>query len=526
MFYLSAAFERLQSIVADLTALRTAGAVLSWDQETYMPPAGASARARHRAVLARLAHETFTSDEVGRLLEQVEGELELGGGSEDGSGGDPSGGSDGEAMPGGLTAELKAHYVRHATAHYERARKLPSDFVQRMAAASAEATEAWRGARARDDWAAFAPHLERLVELTIEKTELLGYEDDRYDALLDSYEPGMPTSAVVREFDTLRNRLVPLVEAVAEAQQVDDSFLQQAFDVDEQWEAGMDALRLIGFDLERGRQDRSAHPFTTSFSSDDVRITTRIRAQDMQSGFFATLHEAGHGIHAQGIPAAFVGTPLTWTRSLGIGESQSRLWENVIGRSRGFWEYFLPVLRNRFPAQLGDVGVDEFYRAINKVEPSLIRVEADELTYNLHIFIRFHLERQLISQKLAVRDLPEAWNERMRDDLGVVPDSDAEGVLQDIHWSGGAFGYFPTYSLGNVLSVQFYDEAVKAHPDIPEQIRQGRFETLRVWTNEAIHRHGGMFEPMELVRRVTGRSLDSEPYLRYLEKKYGDIYRL
>lgn len=499
--------------MADMAALRMAGAVLNWDQETYMPPGGASARADHRAALSRMAHELFTSDEVGALLEQLHGELD-----------------DQGALPGpeddGFTPELRGLYVRYGKELYEDARKLPAEFVQRQARAAAEATEAWRKARPANDWASFAPHLEKLVDLAIELAELRGYEHDRYDALLDMFEPGMPTAAVVEEFDTIRKRLVPLVEAVAEAQPPDDGFLRQSFDLDEQWEAGMEALRLIGFDLERGRQDRSAHPFTTSFSSGDVRITTRLHPEDFRPGFFATLHEAGHGIHAQGIPEFLRGTPLTGYRSLGIGESQSRLWENVIGRSRDFWEHFLPKLQRRFPAQLGSVGLDEFYRAVNKVEPSLIRVEADELTYNLHIFIRFELERLLIGEKMRVADLPEAWNERMRQYLGVVPETDGDGVMQDIHWSGGAFGYFPTYSLGNVLSVQFYEQAVKEQPDIPEQIRRGEFDTLRVWTKEAIHRHGGIYKPMDLVRRVTGRGLDSEPYLQYLETKYKQIYRL
>lgn len=499
--------------MADLSALRSAGAVLSWDQETYMPVGGAPARARHRAALARMAHEMLTSDEVGQLLQQLEDET-------------THAGDAGPDDNNGLSTELRRHYVRHAVTHFERARKLPAAFVERFARTSSRATEAWRSAKADADWPSFAPHLEQLVELTIERAELYGYRDDRYDALLDLYEPGMPTADVVREFDRIRARLVPLVAAVAGAPQVDDSFLHQSFDVDEQWELGMDALRLIGFDLTRGRQDRSDHPFTTSFSNDDVRITTRIRADDPLSGLFATLHEAGHGMHSQGIPGALTGTPLVWTRSLGIGESQSRLWENVVGRSRGFWEHFLPIMRRRFPAQLADVTVEQFYRAVNKVEPSLIRVEADELTYNLHVFIRFDLERQLIAQKLAVRDLPEAWNELMRANLGVVPDSDSDGVLQDIHWSGGAFGYFPTYALGNVLSVQFYEQAVVERPQIAEQVAQGQFDALRVWTNEAIHKLGAIYGPMDIVQRVTGRPLDSEPYLRYLEQKYTSIYGL
>lgn len=494
--------ENLKSIVRDVAALNAANAVLSWDQETYMPPGGAASRAGHRAALARMAHQKFTSDEVGRLLETLQGQW------------DPDDDS------------FDALYVRHAAERFARSRKLPARLVEEIAQQSSLAKDAWVRARAEDDFAAFAPHLERLVALTIEKAEHLGYEDDRYDALLDSYEPEMPTAAVERVFSELKERLVPLVARVAEADGADGAFMGLDYDEDAQWELGMEALALIGYDLERGRQDVSAHPFTTSFSPSDVRITTRIRRDDWASGFFATLHEAGHGIHGQGIPEALAGTPLLWRRSLGVSESQSLLWENIIGRSREFWEHFLPVMQRRFPEQTGSVSLDEFYRAINRVTPSLIRVEADELTYNLHIFVRFDLEQKLVAEKLDVKDLPEAWRAKMDEYLGVTPDTDTEGVLQDIHWSMGAFGYFPTYTLGNVLSVQFYEQALRDHPEIPAETRAGRFDTLRVWTNEKIHRHGSIYTPMELVRRVTGTGLDSGPYLNYLERKYKHIYRL
>lgn len=488
--------------MTELNALQAAQVVMSWDQETYMPPGGARDRATHLSMLARMRHEKWTADEVGRLLEQLKAEYK-------------------DADP----ESYRALYVHHAAYTFDQSRKLPARLVEDLARESSLATDAWRVARENNNFATFAPHLERLIALTIEKAELLGYEEDRYDALLNLYEPDMPTKAVDEVFSRLKEGLVPLVAAVAAAPQVDDSPLRGHFDKQRQWDFGMDILRAIGFDLSRGRQDESAHPFTTSFSNKDVRITTRITEDDWASGLFSTLHEAGHGIHAQGIPDELVGTPLTWRRSLGISESQSRLWENVIGRSKGFWEHFLPKLKERFP-QLNDVDLDSLYRAINVVRPSLIRTEADELTYNLHIFVRFDLERLLIGEKLPVTELPEAWNEKMKEYLGVVPDNDAVGVLQDIHWSSAYFGYFPTYSLGNVLSVQFYEQAVKDVPDIPEQVRTGRFDALRVWTNEHVHRYGAMFSPMEIVRRATGRGLDSEPYMNYLQTKYTEIYRL
>lgn len=499
---MSEAFAKLKTTMTELRALDVAQIVMSWDQETYMPQGGAQDRAMQMSILARMRHQKWTADEVGQLLEQLKAEYK-------------------DADP----ESYEAMYVHHAAYTYEKSRKLPARLVEDLTRETALAVDAWRVARETDDFAKFAPHLERLIELTIEQAELLGYEDDRYDALLDMYEPDMPAKAVDALFSELKEGLVPLVAAVADAPQVDDSPLRGRFDKQQQWDFGMDILRAIGFDLNRGRQDESAHPFTTSFSNNDVRITTRISEDDWATGLFSTLHEAGHGIHAQGIPDDVHGTPLMWRRSLGISESQSRLWENVVGRSKGFWEHFLPKMKERFP-QMSDVDLDSLYRAINLVRPSLIRVEADELTYNMHIFVRFDLERLLIGEKLSVKDLPEAWNEKMREYLGVVPENNAVGVLQDIHWSSGYFGYFPTYTLGNVLSVQFYEQAVKDVPDIPEQIREGKFDALRVWTNENVHRYGAMFSPMEIIRRATGRGLDSQPYMNYLQTKYSDIYGL
>lgn len=493
---------KLKSVVAELTALSAATAIMRWDQETYMPKGAAEDRAQHLSALARLAHEKWTADEVGRLLEDLRREYK-------------------DADPD----SYEALYVHNAVKVYEQSRKLPPELVAELARTTALAQDVWRAAKEAADFRRFAPHLEKIVALNIERAERLGYKEDRYDALLDLYEPEMPTRAVEQLFDELKRELVPLVAAVTERPQVDEAPLRGRFDKQAQWDFGMDVLRAVGFDLERGRQDVSAHPFTTSFSRNDVRITTRIDESDWTSGLFSTLHEAGHGMHAQGIPANVAGTPLMWRRSLGISESQSRLWENVVGRSKPFWEHFLPKLHEYFP-QLAAFDVDAVYRAVNKVERSLIRTEADELTYNLHIFVRFDLERELIGERLKVAQLPEAWNEKMKELLGVVPENDAVGVLQDIHWSGGSFGYFPTYTLGNVLSVQFYDQALKEHPDIPEQIRRGQFETLRVWMNENVHRYGAMYPPMEIVRRVTGRGLDSKPYLNYLRAKYADIYGL
>ena len=498
------ALKELRAIIADVAALQAADAILGWDQETYMPPGGAEARARHRSALARMSHERFASPRVGELLEALR--------EREGSQPDPE--------------DLDAQLVRRTRILYERVRKLPPRLVEELARAASLAMDAWRSARAASDFAPFAPHLERLVELAIEKAQCLGYRGEVYDALLDEHEPGMTTAEVERVFAGLKERLVPLVQAVAGAPQVEAGFLRAAFDPQKQWNFGVEVLQLIGFDLRRGRQDQSAHPFTSGFAHGDVRITTRIQPNDWAAGFFATLHEAGHGIHFQGIPADFYDTPLYWDQSLAVCESQSRLWENVVGRSRGFWEFLFPRLKAAFPEPLAGVDLEGFYRAINRVEPSFIRVEADELTYNLHIFVRFDLERELVSRRLAVRDLPGAWRDKMKEYLGIAPERDADGVLQDIHWSMGSFGYFPTYTLGNVLSVQYYEQAVRERPEIPEEIRRGRFAALRTWSQERIHRWGAIFNAAELTRRVTGGPLDSGPYVRYLEQKYRDIYRL
>ena len=334
----------------------------------------------------------------------------------------------------------------------------------------------------------------------------------------------MRASRVKRLFDELRARLVPIVQAIAEREPPDDSVLKQEFDERKQWDFGLAVIRDFGFDFERGRQDKSAHPFTTAFSVNDVRITTRVQRDYFPTAFFGTLHECGHALYDQGFDPQLERTPLASGASLSVHESQSRLWENLVGRSRPFWEGYYPKLQETFPAQLGDVELDRFYRAINRVEPSLIRVEADEVTYNLHIMLRFELELQLVERKLPVSDLPEVWNAKMKEYLGVEPPNDAQGVLQDIHWSGGAIGYFPTYTLGNLLSAQLFQSAQRDIPDLIEQIRSGRFQELLGWLREKIHKHGRKFPPMELIRRATGRELETESYLKYIREKYSEIY--
>lgn len=501
---MSAKLKELQAHLGEINDFQAASAVLRWDQQVNMPPGGAEPRATQLATLSRTAHEMFVSDEIGQLLDDLGSELD-----------DVDYDSYGASL------------VRATRRRYERQRKIPPDLVTRLTKARSLGQMAWQQARDASDFALFQPNLETNVDLTIELAEALGYEDRIYDALLDRFEPEMKAAQVQVLFDEMKAGLVPLVRAISERlDRVDDSIFHQQFDEDKQWDFGVEVIRRLGFDFEHGRQDRSVHPFTTSFSPRDVRLTTRVYRDQFKSALFATIHEAGHGMYEQGIDLALERTPLGKSASLGIHESQSRMWENVVGRSRGFWQFWLPHLKKQFPAQLDSVDIETFYRAVNRVEPSYIRVEADEVTYNLHIFLRFEIENQLLERQVAVADLPALWNDKMEEYLGIRPRNDGEGVMQDVHWSSGMLGYFPTYSLGNLLAAQFYDQAVSDRPDIPAQIEQGDFAALLGWMREKIHSQGAKYTPTELVERVTGGPIRTEPFLAYVREKYTDLYDL
>ncbi len=498
--------EKLTILTAKLKEvqnLRAAEALLSWDQQVLMPPGGAKARAEQLATLSKLAHERFVTDEIGLLLSDLTG----------------------EAWP---YDSNEASLIRVTRRDYDKARKLPLTLVEEMSRTFAQAQPVWAKAKANSEFAGFQNILTKIVDLNIQATEAFGYEDCLYDALLDQFEPEMKTAQVAQVFAQLKATLMPLVQATAEnAGRVSDSILKQEYDEQAQWDFGMLTLPVIGFDLQRGRQDKSIHPFTTNFSINDVRLTTRIFKDQFPSALFSTLHEGGHGMYEQNSDPALEGLPLAGGTSLGVHESQSRLWENVVGRSREFWQFYYPQLQQFFPAQLGGVDREAFYRAINKVEPSFIRVEADEITYNLHIFLRFELEQDLLEQRLKVADLPEAWNAKMRDSFGLTPPNDALGVLQDIHWSGGMMGYFPTYTLGNVMALQFYRQALQTMPGLPEQYTRGEFGGLFNWLRDNIYRHGRKFTATELIHRITGADgLDARPYLDYITQKYSKIYGL
>jgi carboxypeptidase Taq len=496
--------EELKKYLGEFADLSHAAAILSWDQQTYMPPGAAEARAAQLTTLRKLAHERLVSDEVGRLLEELAAETA-------------------DLDPDSYEASL----VRVTRRKRDREVKLPTDLVARLSRARALGHHAWEQARAASDFYLFLPHLEELIGLAQETAEALGYEERPYDALLDRFEPELKTSQVEALFAELKAGLVPLVRAIAERQDsIDDSFLCGEFDVDRQWAFGLEVVKRMGYDLKHGRQDRAAHPFTTSFTPADVRITTRVYPDQLKPALFATIHEAGHALYEQGISRELTRSPLGDTASLGVHESQSRMWENIVGRSRGFWSYWLPRLRQSFEPQLEGVGDEAFYRAINRVQPSLIRVEADEVTYNLHIFLRFEMENLMLEGKVRAADLPELWNAKMVEFLGVQPPNDALGVLQDVHWSSGLMGYFPTYTLGNLLSAQFYRQAVAEVPAIPEEIERGEYASLLGWMRERIHCRGAKDTPAELVQRITGGPMRTEPFLEYVRTKYRELYGL
>ncbi len=494
-------YDALKIRLATIGNINKAAMVLVWDQQTYMPPGGTRGRGEQLATLAQTAHELFTSEETGTLLDAAFGEVSRLG--ED---------SDEYAI------------VRVTMRDYERLRRVPSELVARLRRHATESRAVWVEARRTDDFPAFAPYLQQTVDLSIELAEAYGYEDRPYDALLEPSEPGMTTADLEEIFGELRREQVALIHEIASKPEVDDSVLHQPYDEGRQEEFGRKVVERYGYDFRRGRLDRTVHPFEISIGIDDVRLTTRYDPNFLSMSVFGTMHESGHGMYEQGVGRALEGTPLARGASGGMHESQSRLWENLVGRSRAFWEAFYPDLQETFPQQLGRTELDTFYRAINKVYPSLIRVEADEMTYNMHIMLRFELENELLEGRLAVKDAPEAWRARMNDYLGVIPPNDTEGILQDTHWSG-SLGTFPSYALGNVFGAQLWEKAVEDRPSIPDDIRQGEFGALLTWLQDNVYQHGRKYEPKELIERVTGKPISTEPYIRYLRRKFSEIYR-
>jgi len=494
----------LRERLLEIKDLSAASALLSWDQATYMPKCGATARARQSAIVSRLAHEKFVAPELGKLLEEL------------------------EPYAANLPYDSnEASLIRVAKRDFEKAIKVPSDYVARVSAFGATAYDAWKRARPASDFASMVPFLERAIDLGREYADFFAPYEHVADPLIDDADEGMTTASIRTLFAELRSELVPIVRAVCNQPAADDGCLRDSFGEPTQLDFGLSVVKRIGYDFDRGRLDKTLHPFCTRLSAGDVRITTRVDESDVREALFSTLHEAGHALYEQGVDPALEGTPLGRGASVGVHESQSRLWENVVGRGRSFWQYFYPLLQSAFPDELGKVTADTFYRAINRVERSLIRTDADEVTYNLHIMLRFELELELLEGRLRAQDLSEAWRAGMQAYLDIVPTNDRDGCLQDVHWYAGSMGgAFQSYTIGNILSAQFYAAAVKAHPDIPSEIRVGEFSTLHAWLREHLYQHGRKFKPNELVERTTGGQMSVGPYLAYLRAKYGELYRL
>jgi len=495
----------------ECSLLASCGGVLGWDERTYMPRNGSAHRAEQIALVARMTHEMITAPQIGELLAQVEASPLVR---------DPD-------SP--VTAN-----VRELRRTYDRAVKLPRELVEEIARVSTRAQQVWQEARHQSQlqpksnaFAVFQPWLEKIVRLKQQEAQAIGYKQSAYDALLDEYEPGATAAEITRVFAALRTELVPLIQQIVDSgQQPRRDVVEREYPVDRQEFFGAAAAAAIGFDFEAGRLDVTTHPFCTGLGPGDTRITTRYNLRHFNDAFFGILHETGHGIYDQGLPAEHFGTPLGSAVSLGVHESQSRMWENFVGRSRPFWECFFPRLRQVFPATLNDVSFDDFYFAVNDVQPSFIRVEADEVTYNLHIILRFELEQALTSGDLKPADVPAAWNTSFRSFFNLSPASDALGCLQDVHWSMGGIGYFPTYTLGNMYAAQFMQQARKDLGDLDGDFRRAEFGKLKQWLNDKIHRHGQHYRAGQLCRNITGRPLNHEPLIQYLHTKYVPLYGL
>jgi carboxypeptidase Taq len=501
-------FQELKELLLEIKKIASIGAVLSWDQETYMPEGAGDIRAEHLSYLSGLAHDLHTDEKFRSALAKAV-DIETG-----------------EVLAQDADKETR-RLLYLVWKEFRNASALPPEFVRELSLHASKSQQVWAKSRQADDFDTFAPYLEKMVRLKKQEAEYYGYKTTPYDSLLDIYEPDMTTETLTTLFGQMRDRLVKLVKAIKNSGTVvDDKPLTRSFNVDKQWGFGMKVLEAMGFDLQYGRQDRSAHPFTTSFHPTDVRITTRLKENFFKTALFGTIHETGHALYEQGLPADDYGTPFGEPISYGFHESQSRLWENLVARSRIFWDHFYPILKECFKKPLAAVDREQFYKMINTVSPSLIRVEADEVTYSLHIMLRFEIELMLINQDLSVKELPEVWNQKMEDYLGIRPADNKDGVMQDIHWSMGAIGYFPTYALGNLYAVPILEQAKQDIPDFTERIKAGELLPLREWLRTHIHSKGQRLSAEDLMIHLTGNPLSAEPFLDYLETKYAEIYKL
>lgn len=498
-------YSELTRLLRETAVLGSCSSVLGWDEQTFMPRGGAQFRSEQLGMIAGMTHERATSPRIGELLSELETSGDLG---------DPD--------------DDRAVNVREARRSYTRATKLPRRLVEELSRTTTLAQQAWVKAREDAEFPVFLPWLEKMIGLKREEAQAIGYGNGvPYDALLDDYEPGMTTAEVARVFGPLRDELVKLVSAIHHSpRRPKVEILERHYPKTPQIVVSEAASKSIGFDFARGRIDASAHPFCSGFGPGDCRLTTRYNDHHFPSAFFGVLHESGHGIYEQGLPVDSFGLGIGQADSLGIHESQSRMWENFVGRSRPFWNYMYPTVQQAFPVALGQVGFEDFYFAINDVRPSFIRVEADEVTYNLHIMLRFEMEQLLIAGDLQPADVPGVWNEKFSQYFGLAVPNDSQGCLQDIHWSAGLLGYFPTYALGNMYSAQFFEAAKRDLGDLDGAFSAGQFRPLKEWLNDKIHRHGKRYPAKRLVELVTGESLSHKPLITHLQQKFGDLYGL
>ena len=491
-------YQQYTAHLRKIADTRYAIAVLQWDQETYMPAKGAAFRAQQVATLSEISHELFTRESFKNLLQDLMGRADL--------------------------DETAQKNISLSWYDYTQQQKVSGEFVRKLSEATSKSFQAWVSAKTANDFSLFEKDLAGLLELKKQEAALLGFEAHPYDALLNQYERGCTVALLDRVFAQLQPPLKALLSRITTVPQVNDAFLRQYYAKDKQWQFGLDLMKQLGFDFEAGRQDIAEHPFTTNFSSQDVRLTTRIDENDFSNMTWSCIHECGHGLYEQGLPASAYGLPLGEYTSLSIHESQSRLWENNVGRSLDCWQYFYPLAQQYFPEALGGISLQQFYKGINKVQPSFIRTEADELTYHFHVLIRYELEKKLLEGSLAVKDIPAYWNEQYRQQLGVQVPDHTTGCLQDVHWSHGSFGYFPTYSLGSFYAAQFFAAAEKNIPNLSAAITKGQYKPLLDWLRISIHAHGRRFTSSELCEKITGAPLNIDHFIRYANAKYKAIY--
>ncbi len=499
-------YQNLHKISREIRVLEGVSSILGWDQETHMPPDGAPIRGEQLEVMAGLIHEKKTGKKFLNALSKL---IDI---------------DSGKILEKGLTDEQQKAVLLWRR-DVRKALALPTEFVEKFAKLSSQSIHAWRFAKKNNSFQHFAPFLEQVVEMNRQQADYLGYQDHPYDALLDLYEPDISTKEVSELFTSLKKSLEKLLKNITAAKQIEDSFLHGKFPPKKQITFVKHLIDTMGYDMAKGRLDFSVHPFSSASHPTDSRITTFIHPTSLMSNIFAVLHEAGHGLYEMGLLPENFGTPLGDFYSMGVHESQSKWWENLIGQSKPYWQHFYPLLQKTFKGRFDDVSLNKFYRAINIVEPSFIRVDADEVTYSLHVILRFELEKDLIEGKLAIRDVPEAWNEKMHKFLGITPQTDAEGCLQDIHWSMGAFGYFPTYVLGNLFASHFFLGFEKAHPDWSKRVAQGELLFIKQWLNENVHQWGRRYTSKELLQNSTNKTFSAKAFSDYLNNKYKEIYK-